>query len=181
MIIFSVIIGIVLWILFSILVLSLIYSLTVLIQTLTLPFNPSIYISVIRNNTWYRFFRKKRKDAQISRKMKKHYINSFLFNGGRGLGSALLASILSISLYLSFLYTPFIINKYSWIQIAEDIIVYVDYRPDNKISECSNLEQGDWGLLAGYKKISVAKPQKSGGYIFITKPCLFEDITLNKK
>lgn len=181
LIILSAIIGIVLWILFSILILSLIYFLTVFIQTLTLPFNPSIYIPLIRNNTWFRFLCKKRKDDQISRKMKKYYINSFLFNGGRGLGSALLAFILFRILYLSFLDTPFIVNKYSWIQIVEDIIVYVDYRPDNKISECSNLEQGDWGLLAGYKKISVAKSQEAGGYIFTTKPCLFEDIIPNKQ
>ncbi|WP_319420927.1 hypothetical protein [Pleurocapsa sp. FMAR1] len=76
------------------------------------------------------------------------------------------------------MYTPFAVNKYSWIQIAEDIIVYVDYRPDNKISECSNLEQGDWGLLAGYKKISVAKPKESGGYLFTTQSCLFKDNVL---
>lgn len=181
LIIFSTIIGIALWIIFSIFIFSLINFIIVVAQTITILLNPAIYISLIRNNTWYRFFLKKRKDVQISRKIKKYYVNSFLFNGGRGLGSGLLASALYIILYLCFVYTPSVAKNYSWIQIAEDIIVYVDYRPGNKISECSNLEQGDWGLLAGYKKISVAKPQKTGGYIFTTKPCLFEDTALNKK
>ena len=51
LIIFSVIIGIVLWIIFGIFILSVVYFLTVFIQMLTIPFNPAIYIPLIRNNT----------------------------------------------------------------------------------------------------------------------------------
>ena len=177
LIIFSVIIGILFWILLSILVLSLIYLLTVFIQILTLSFNPIFYISLIRNNTWYRFWTKKRKDIQIDKKIKNSYVNSFLFSGGRGLGAVFLACFLSSILDFSFEYIPLTINKYSWLQIAENIIVYADYRPGNKVSECTDLKPNDWGLLIGYKKISVAEPQESGGYLFTTKSCSFENNT----
>lgn len=177
LIIFSIIIAIVFWSCLSILVLSAIYFLILFIQMLTVAFNSILYSGLIRNNTWYRFWFKKRQDIQINKKIKKYHVNCFLFNGGRGVEAASLAWILSILLYSSFQYIPLVTNQYSWIKIAENTIVNADYRPENKVSECSNLEQGDWGLLIGYKKISVAKPQESGGYIFKTKSCLFENIT----
>ncbi len=80
----------------------------------------------------------------------------------------------------AFITSTYILSSF-WTHIAEDIIVYSDYRPENFISECTNLEHNEKGLLIGYKKISVAKPQETGGYIFTTKPCLFEDIIPNKQ
>lgn len=106
------------------------------------------------------------------------YSSIYSFSDRIPIMNKLLPDIFS-KIFLS-IYVPSVISLSSWINIAENIeniIVYADYRPESKVSECTNLKQGDWGLLIGYKKISVAKPQESGGYMFATESCLFEDST----
>lgn len=137
-----------------------------------------MYFSVlpIRNSALFLFWLRKTKVPDIEKKATKAFDNFFqlLFPGGRVLGAASWAYVL----ILLFIFTMPRIKLHFLINIEEEIIVRADYRPDNQISECTNLEKGDWGLLAGYKKISVAHPEKSGGYIFTTKTCLFADNTL---
>ena len=109
-------------------------------------------------------------DTKKTKKASEKFVYSLI---NRVAGFLLLLAF-SISVFVD---TPLVnvVNKRdSLIHIAENIIVYGDYRPDNYISECTNIEQGDWGLLAGYQKISVAHPEKSGGYSFTTKRCLFD-------
>ncbi len=173
LVIFTVLIGIVFWLGISILTCSLIYFLTALWQMLIIISRLTIFSNFeIRNNPWYRFWFRKPIEPYIKHKARKFWIK-LLFFLSRGLGAGLLAA--TIVLGFQYLISVPIMNFDSLINFTENIIVISDYRPENKITECTNLEQGEWGLLVGYTKVSVAQSQILGGYVFTTKSCFFDD------
>ena len=108
----------------------------------------------------------------LQRKKDKNWIESLLFKGGRGMGAGLIAFFALF--ILVFTAHTYIINPNFFNHIAENIIIHADYRAKANFSECTNLENEEWGLLVGNKKVSIAKPRKSGGYAFTTQLCLFE-------
>jgi len=48
------------------------------------------------------------------------------------------------------------------------VLVYSNYQPNS--DECKNYSTGEWVAFIG-NNISVAKPEKSGGYTFQTRYC----------
>ncbi len=166
LIVFSAIIQIPLWLCLFIIVLLLICFLGQFFVLLNFIFL-QIFI-LVKNNPLFLFWLGKTKVVDIE----KNIFSRFL--AGTFIGAAAWAFVLILLLN----FAQWRIEPHYLINITEEVIILADYRPYNKISECTNLEQGDWGLLAGYKKISVAHPQKSGRYTFTTKTCLFADKTL---
>ena len=177
-IIFSVPIGILLWCCLSILILFLIYFLALFIGTIISTLFPLI-VSIIEiiNKYWYKIWLRKPKEFNLDNDLKKVKIKILFFVGGTLFGIAssvalpfiLLDTLANNNILLS-------ISQSDLMNAAQAVIVYIDYRPQEKFTECTNLEQDEWGLLVSNTKISVAQPQKLGGYIFTTKPCLFGDI-----
>ena len=147
-----------LWLSVSIVVLLLIYCLTLFLQIMSVPFKLWILIPwiVIRNNPLYLFWLRKTKDPFIEQTIMKFWDGDTLCSGGRAIGAGLLSFIL-FSVFVCF---PSMIKPYSLTHIAENIIVHADYRAGGKISECTNIEQSEWGYVTGYKKISIAHPEK---------------------
>ena len=106
-------------------------------------------------------------------KIIKVWSKSSFFNISRVCGAVSLALII---FWLFQAVLPVLeVNFNSLTDVAETAIVWLDYRPKNKITECTNLKEGEWGLLVGQNKVSVAKPQILGGYTFTTNSCLFND------
>lgn len=177
LLILSLMTGITLWLSLGVFVLFLIYCWTLLSPIISVPFKLWILIPwiAIRNNPFYLFWLRKTKDPHLEQKYQKIWNKSILLSSGKGIG----AVSLLVSLVLVINYIQSMIKPYSLIHIAENIIVHADYRANDQISECTNLKQGEWGFLVGYNKISVAHPQESGGYTFMTKSCSFASNTLN--
>lgn len=148
-IIFSLIIGVVCWLILSTLLLSSIYVWTLFSQM----FNYLI------ESIW-------------QKKTQKMWLKSLLFKVGRGMG----AGVIAIFTFFILVFIPhtYIINPNFFNHIAENVIIHADYRAKTNFSECTNLENHEWGLLVGNKKVSIAKPRKSGGYTFRTQLCLFD-------
>ena len=173
LIFFSIPVGIIFWLCISILVCGAIYFLTLLLQFSTMIFTYLFLIFDPLNHPWYRFWFRKPLKFNTTDKLKKFWFKLFFVYGSRALGAGLLAA----SIVWSFqpILPIFVANFNSLTDVAETAIVWLDYRPKNKLTECTNLEEGEWGLLVGQNKVSVAKPQILGGYSFTTKSCLFND------
>jgi hypothetical protein len=168
LIVLSLIVELLLWLTVVGIILLFIFCLSYLLPIVSTGFFFGLLITSLRNNPLYLFWFRKTKapvDTKKSIKVFQGFEYSLL---NRSLGAGLLLLFILIPLI-------YVVNEpNSLMPIAENIIVYVDYRPNNKISECTNIEQGDWGLLAGYQKISIAHYKKLGGYSFTTKLCLFD-------
>ena len=172
LIIFSIPVGIIFWLCISILVCGAIYFLTLLWELLLIT-PPFIFFILAVNAPWYRFLFRKPVESDAIDKIIKVWSKSSFFNISRALGA------ISLALIIFWFYkavSPVLeANFNSLIDVAETAIVWLDYRPENKLTECTNLKEGEWGLLVGQNKVSVAKPQILGGYSFTTKSCLFND------
>lgn len=177
-ILFSVALGVMIWILLCIVVLMAIYFLTLFLTVIAVTFLPYLFsfINIKNSGSWRFVFRKSKQgtienNSQIIIKKTNKFCLYFM---GRALGASLIGTILGYSVcYCA--NTILLDYNIPLVSSIEKIIVYTDYRPSNKITECSNLEDREWGLLVSNKLISVAKPKSSGGYSFLTKPCIFED------
>jgi hypothetical protein len=129
-VIFAIFIGILLWFFLIVAILAIIYMSTVFVGGII----PSLY--------FVSFFIIQNTSARS--KIKQKFVNFFLVVLGRAFGAVSLAllifSIGYISLALSSIYKEPLIHG------VETAIVYLDYRPQSKVTECTNLESEEWGL-----------------------------------
>ncbi len=123
-------------------------------------------VMVVRNSYIYRFFLHKRKVPY----------NSLLFWkqtviwASRSFGIAGTAFLLILLIF--FVHNRAYHYKQQISQLVTDVIVYSNYQFNN--DECKNFNRGEWVKYignTGSHKISVAVPQKAGGYAFETRTC----------
>lgn len=83
---------------------------------------------------------------------------------GRAWGAGALAAAL---IFLS----CSVLNQYQVpiYRLITTVLVYSNYQPIS--DECKNYSTGEWVASIGKNKISVAKPEKFGGYTFQTRSC----------
>jgi hypothetical protein len=172
-ILFSIVFGILFWIFLSIGFSVLIYFLTIIVGWIIALFSSFLSsMTSIRNSSFWRFLCRKPKDNSLFDKSNKRFFEFFLYDFGRAFG-AISFGLLGIYI-LSFLYAVILVYGTQFDYLVEQMIVYSDYRSNANITECSNLNNDERGLLVGNQKISVAKLKPQGGYSFSTQLCKFE-------
>ncbi len=171
-ILFSVVFGILIWIFISIVVLLSIYFLTLSWGVIFAIFSFLVFDFInLRNTLFWRFLFRKSIEESAKKNTQRMFYEFFLYKGGRAVGAGLLAFLIYT---LTLVSISILIFKVPLFYGVEQVIVYADYRPSNKITECSNLKKEEWGLLLKNKKINVAIPQTLGGYSFETRSCILD-------
>jgi hypothetical protein len=172
-ILFSVVFGILIWIFVSIVVLLSIYFLTLFWGVIFAIFSFLVFeFANLKNTLLWRFlFRTSTEKSAENINSQRMFYEFFLYKGGRAVGAGLLAFLIYA---LTLVLISILIFKIPLFYRVEQVIVYADYRPSNKITECSNLKKEEWGLLLKNKKINVATPQALGGYSFETRSCILD-------
>jgi hypothetical protein len=146
------------------------YFLSICLSILLLPFSflLTLDLTKVKNTYFWRFLLRKSKQNLTK---KNNYWRIFFGAASRTIGFGVIGvagfCVLAVAFNISSLYENNLIHQ------IEEVIVYTNYRPSNKITECHNLKKGEWGFLIKNKKISVAEPHSLGGYYFATKPCEF--------
>jgi hypothetical protein len=149
-----------------------IYLLTLFIGMIISSLSFAIfYTTQIRNTSFWKSLFQKYIKIPTEKELKKSFYDFFIFRGGMAVGACLLAYV--GILILTAFQVSFLLFSTPLVNGIEKTIVYLDYRPKDKITECINLKDGEWGLLVGTNKINVANPQSTGGYIFKTSTCIF--------
>lgn len=160
------------WAALSSLILWCIYFFSLFISTILTPFLSFFYSApILRNTMWYRFLFRKKEIKASERKCINGFIDWIFLILSRAIGASSIGLPICIIFYLLYQLLVFQNPQFHFI---ERIIVYADYRPSDKVTECININKEEWGLLLPNKKISIAKPQELGGYTFLTKSCIFE-------
>jgi hypothetical protein len=171
-ILFSVVFGILIWIFVSIAVLLSIYFLTLFWGVIFASFSFFVFdFANLKNTLFWRFLFRTSLEESAKKNTQRMFYELFLYKGGRAVGAGLLAFLIYT---LTLVSISILIFKIPLIYRVEQIIVYADYRPSNKVTECSNLKKEEWGLLLKNKKINVATPQALGGYSFETRSCILD-------
>jgi hypothetical protein len=167
-----VVFGILIWIFVSIFVLLLIYFLTLFWGVIFTAFSLLVFdFANLKNSHFWRFLFRKSTEESAKKNIQRMLYEFFLYKGGRAVGAGLLASLIYT---LTLVSISILIFKIPLFYGVEQVIVYADYRPSNKITECSNLKKEEWGLLLKNKKINVAIPQALDGYSFETRSCILD-------
>jgi hypothetical protein len=173
-IVFSIVFEIPVSILIATIISLLFYAIIICAGIFFVPFSflLTIDLTTFKNTRfWKLWFRNNIKGSTQSNKRSRKTPIKFILYTCRVVGLALLgtAGLCCLIFTLNIALT----NEITLNNAAKEIIIHANYRPKNKISECNNLQDDEWGLLLKNEKISVAKMQSFGGYSFVTKVCLF--------
>jgi len=164
LIIFTVILTPITWLALAIAILPLIYMSHIALLLFSPVLLPLRKILLAGRNHWsYRFFLNKPKIIHRNLSFWE-WTNRFACWTGRagGAGALAIALILLSGSILSQYQAPIS-------QMITTVLVYSNYQPNS--DECKNYSTGEWVAFIGNNKISVAKPEKSGGYTFQTRYC----------